>query len=87
VGTSWAVAAGMIQEGLTSAANEIGDSLHSTIWQNNQLWFRTPEAWTSGVSSPRAYYYMRANAIWAVKRAFDITQNRDARQVGSWRRH
>jgi hypothetical protein len=24
------------------------------------------------VSSVRAYYYMRANAIWAVKRALDI---------------
>ncbi len=74
VGTSWAVAAGMIQEGLASQASEIGDSLHSTIWQNNQLWFRTPEAWMAGVTYVRAYYYMRANAIWAVKRAFDLSQ-------------
>ena len=73
VGTSFGVAAGMIQEGLASAANEIGQSLYTTIWQDHQLWFRTPEAWTSGVSYVRAYSYMRANAIWAVKRALDIT--------------
>ncbi len=71
VGTAWGVTAGMIQEGLTSQASEIGNSLYSTIYLNNQLYFRTPEAWQSGVSSIRAYYYMRANAVWAVKYAYD----------------
>ena len=71
VGTAWGVTACMVQEGLTSQASEIGNSLYNTIYQNNQLYFRTPEAWQSGVSSIRAYYYMRANAVWAVKYAYD----------------
>ncbi|MGH7739646.1 MAG: malectin domain-containing carbohydrate-binding protein, partial [bacterium] len=31
-----------------------------------------PEAWQTGVTNIRAPYYMRANAIWAVKHAYDI---------------
>ncbi len=72
VGVSWGVVAGMIQEGLATQADAVGNSIYNTIWQNNQLWFRTPEAWQSGVTNLRAMYYMRTNAVWAVKRAYDV---------------
>jgi non-lysosomal glucosylceramidase len=75
VGTSWGVVAGMIQEGMYQEAEEIGYSIYNTIWNTNEMWFRTPEAWTSGIGSVRGYYYMRANCIWAVKHAYDISPN------------
>jgi uncharacterized protein (DUF608 family) len=71
VGTSWGVASGMVQEGLVEQADAIGQSLYNTIWNTDGLWFRTPEAWTSN-GTIRAPYYMRANTIWAMKRAFDL---------------
>ncbi|MCX8094419.1 MAG: GH116 family glycosyl hydrolase, partial [Candidatus Goldbacteria bacterium] len=71
VGTSWGVVAGMVHHGMTAQANAIGQSLYNTIWNTAQYWFRTPEAWRVNVTSPRAFYYMRASAIWAVKRAYD----------------
>jgi len=71
VGTSWGVVAGMVHHGMTSQANAIGQSLFNTIWTNAQYWFRTPEAWRVNVTSPRAFYYMRASTIWAAKHAYD----------------
>ena len=73
VGTSWGVVSGMILQGLTTQALTVGQSLYNTIWTNKQFWFRSPEAWTTGVNNVRAYYYMRASAIWAVKQAIDLT--------------
>lgn len=75
VGTAYGVVAGMIQEGLTKQADEIGYSLYNTVWNTNEMWFRTPEAWTTGIGGVRGYYYMRANCVWAVKHAYDITSN------------
>jgi non-lysosomal glucosylceramidase len=72
VGTSWCVAAGMLQQGMTQQAEEIGRSLYDTIWDEGQLWFRTPEAWYKGVKVTRADYYMRATAVWALKYAYDL---------------
>lgn len=72
VGTTWGVVAGMAQEGLYAQAVSIGNSLYKCIWNNYQMWFRTPEAWTTGVQNVRAPYYMRANSIWAFKHAYDI---------------
>jgi non-lysosomal glucosylceramidase len=75
IGTSWGVVAALIQAGLTAQAEEIGASLYDTIWNTDQLWFRTPEAWdANGVI--RAPYYMRATTLWAVKRAYDLTTAR-----------
>jgi non-lysosomal glucosylceramidase len=71
VGTSWGVVAGMVQEGLASQAGEIGQSLVNTIWGSGALWWRTPEAWQAN-GTIRAPYYMRANTIWAAKRAYDL---------------
>lgn len=77
VGTSWGVAAGMIQQGMTEQADEIGRSLYDTIWNTGELWFRTPEAWQAGAAQVRSPYYMRATAVWAVKHAYDISSDAD----------
>jgi non-lysosomal glucosylceramidase len=72
VGTSWGVAAGMLQQGMTAQADEIGQSLFNAVWDRGELWFRTPEAWQTGISGVRSPYYMRATTVWAVKHAYDI---------------
>jgi non-lysosomal glucosylceramidase len=71
VGTSWGVAAGMIHQGMEAQADDIGQSLLNTIWNTGQYWFRTPEAFRVNLTIPRAFYYMRATAVWAVKHAYD----------------
>ncbi|MGE5598291.1 MAG: GH116 family glycosyl hydrolase [Bacteroidota bacterium] len=72
IGTAWALAAGMVQEGLFAEAAEIGYSIYDTIYNTGQFWFRTPEAWCAGLTDVRAPYYMRATAVWALKHAYDI---------------
>lgn len=71
VGTTWGVAAGMLQQGMTEEAEEVGRSLYNTIWDEGQLWFRTPEAWQTDLTQVRSPYYMRATAVWALKQAYD----------------
>ncbi len=73
IGTAWSVVAAMYQEGLPAEANEIGYSLYNTIYNKGEFQFRTPEAFQTGLSNVRAPYYMRANAVWAVKHAIDIS--------------
>jgi hypothetical protein len=75
VGVSWGAVAGMIQQGMTTQGTDIGNSLYNSIWNLGQFWFRTPEAWQTGLSNVRAPYYMRANCIWAVKHAYDIASS------------
>ena len=75
IGTTWSVVAAMIQQGLLAQADEIGNSMHTTIYRDHQQWFRTPEAWLTGVTGVRANYYMRANCVWSVKRAYDLYYN------------
>ncbi len=75
VGTSWGAVSGMVQEGMTAQAGAIGQSLYNTIYNTGQFWFRTPEAWTTGLASPRAFYYMRGTTVWAAKRAYDLLPN------------
>jgi len=72
VGPTWGVVSGMVQEDMTSQANAIGESLFNTIWNTAQFWFRTPEAWQTGVTNIRAYYYMRGSTVWACKQAYDL---------------
>jgi len=71
VGTSWGVVSSLLYHGLVAQADEIGQSLYNTIWNTAQYWFRTPEAWQVNLTSPRAFYYMRATAIWGAKHAYD----------------
>ena len=72
VGTSWGGVAGMIQQGMFAQAVSIGNSLYNTIWNTGSMWFRTPEAWRTGLGGIRAAYYMRANGIWGAKHAYDV---------------
>ncbi len=72
VGTTWGAVAGMIQEGMFTQGVSIGNSLYNCVWNLGQMWFRTPEAWTTGLANIRAPYYMRANCIWAAKHAYDV---------------
>ncbi len=72
VGTTWGAVAGMIQQGMFTQAVSIGNSLYNSIWNLGSMWFRTPEAWTTGLTNIRAPYYMRANAIWGAKHAYDV---------------
>lgn len=71
-GVGWGAVAGMIQQGMASQAADAGYSIYNSIWNLGQLWFRTPEAWQTGLSGIRAPYYMRANGLWSVKHAYDI---------------
>lgn len=72
VGVSWGVASGMILEGMSGQGlNDLGNSLYNSIWNLGQFWFRTPEAWMTGLTNARAPYYMRANCVWSVKEAID----------------
>ncbi len=73
IGVAWTVAAGMVQEGLFMEGADIGYSLYDTIWNTGQFWFRTPEAWCTGLTDVRAPYYMRATSVWALKHAYDIS--------------
>ncbi|HVZ81885.1 MAG TPA: GH116 family glycosyl hydrolase [bacterium] len=75
VGVGWGAAAGMVQQGMLTQATDMGYSLYNSIWNLGQWWFRTPEAWQTGLSNMRAPYYMRANCLWAVKHAYDIAPN------------
>ena len=72
VGTTWGVVSGMVQQQMTSQADDIGASMYNTIWNNAQYWFRTPEAWQVNLTAPRAFYYMRGSTIWAAKHAYDL---------------
>lgn len=80
VGTSWGVVAGMLQHGMMEEAEEIGLSLYNTIWDEGQLWFRTPEAWQTGLTQVRSPYYMRATTVWAVKQAYDVRKGQSETQ-------
>src|SRR5579871_780059 len=71
-GVGWGAVAGMVQQGMTTQATDAGYSIYNSVWNLGQWWFRTPEAWQTGLTNMRAPYYMRANCIWAVKHAFDI---------------
>jgi non-lysosomal glucosylceramidase len=74
VGVAWGAIATMVQEGLTQQASEAGQTMHDSIWKEGAYWFQTPEAWQTGLQTPRAFYYMRPSSVWAVKYAYDLAQ-------------
>jgi len=70
IGTTYCLAAGMLQEGLGKEAFATARGAYKTIYQDYGLWFRTPEAITlKGVH--RAVGYMRPLAIWAMQWALE----------------
>lgn len=70
LGTTYCLAAGMLQAGLVDEAFATAFGAYKTIYQDYGLWFRTPEAITlNGVH--RAVGYMRPLAIWAMQWALE----------------
>ncbi|KAH7445901.1 hypothetical protein KP509_01G027700 [Ceratopteris richardii] len=66
-GTTYAVAAAMIHEGLVEEAFRTAEGVVRAGWSNDGFgyWFQTPEAWTAS-GEFRSLAYMRPLAIWAM---------------------
>ncbi len=74
VGTSYAVAALMIQEGLLDEGLKTAEGVYQVIYKNRGYWFRTPEAWTKK-GNFRASMYMRPLTIWAIQHALSSVKS------------
>jgi len=65
-GTTFAVAAAMLQSGLQEEAFKTAEGIFHMVYEDYGLWFQTPEA-LSAEESVRAISYMRPLAIWAIQ--------------------
>jgi non-lysosomal glucosylceramidase len=65
-GTTFAVAALMLGDGLKDEAYRTAWGLYHTSYETKGYWFRTPEAWDIS-GNYRASMYMRPAAIWAME--------------------
>jgi non-lysosomal glucosylceramidase len=65
-GTSFALAALMLSEGLKDEAFHTAWGIHHVVYESKGYWFRTPEAWDDS-GNFRASMYMRPAAIWAME--------------------
>ncbi|KAI5068564.1 hypothetical protein GOP47_0016909 [Adiantum capillus-veneris] len=72
-GTTYAVAAAMIHEGLVEEAFKTAEGVFRAGWSNDGFgyWFQTPEAWTAS-GQFRSLAYMRPLAIWAMHWALHL---------------
>ncbi|CAN0911546.1 Non-lysosomal glucosylceramidase [Linum grandiflorum] len=70
-GVTYAVAATMIQEGMTEKGFKTASGVYETSWSERGLGyaFQTPEAWNTD-DQYRALTYMRPLAIWAMQWEF-----------------
>jgi non-lysosomal glucosylceramidase len=68
VGTTYAVAALMIHEGLLDEGLKTAEGVYQVTYKDKGYWFRTPEAWTKK-GNFRASMYMRPLTIWAIWQA------------------
>jgi len=66
IGTTFAVAAAMLQAGMKKEAFAAVKGIFNMIYEDYGLWFQTPEA-LSVDESTRAISYMRPLAIWAIQ--------------------
>lgn len=66
VGTTFAVAAEMIAEGLSDEGFQTAKGIHHVVYEDKGYWFRTPEAWDIH-KMYRASMYMRPAAIWSME--------------------
>jgi non-lysosomal glucosylceramidase len=66
VGTTFSLAAQMLQEGLKDEAYKTVWGIYDVSYNKNGYWFRTPEAWDIE-GHHRAVMYMRPAAIWAME--------------------
>lgn len=65
-GTTFGLAALMLQDGLTDEAFHTARGIYHTSYETKGYWFRTPEAWDI-TGNYRASMYMRPAAIWAME--------------------
>ncbi len=65
-GTTFAVAAAMLQAGLSEEAFTTAMGVFNMIYEEYGLWFQTPEA-LSVTGNVRAIAYMRPLSIWAIQ--------------------
>jgi non-lysosomal glucosylceramidase len=65
-GTSFALAALLLSEGLKDEAYHTAWGVHHVIYETKGYWFRTPEAWDD-TGNFRASMYMRPAAVWAME--------------------
>jgi non-lysosomal glucosylceramidase len=70
VGTTYAVAAAMIQEGMRVEGLATAQGVYNMTYRKTGYWFQTPEAWDSE-GNYRSIAYMRPLAIWAMQWAFN----------------
>ncbi len=75
-GTTYALAALMLHEGLVEQAFRTAWGVVDTTYQRKGYWFQTPEAWDRK-GNYRSIAYMRPLAIWAMQWAWEQT-NRPA---------
>jgi non-lysosomal glucosylceramidase len=66
VGTTFSVAALMLDDGMKEEAYRTAWGLYHTSYETKGYWFRTPEAWDIH-GNYRASMYMRPAAIWAME--------------------
>ncbi len=69
-GTTYAVAAAMIQEGLLDEAFATAKGIYEMTYRELGYWFQTPEAWNHR-GEYRSLAYMRPLAIWAMQWAWE----------------
>ena len=69
-GTTYAVSAAMLQEGLRDMAFETAFGAYRMTYEGTGYWFQTPEAW-DGDGNYRSIAYMRPLSIWAIQWALD----------------
>jgi len=65
-GTTFALAANLLQEGLEEEAWATAKSLYDCIYDKFSYWFQTPEAWDER-GRYRAFGYMGPLAIWSIQ--------------------
>ncbi len=77
VGTSYTLAACLLQHGLDEAAWNTARGVVESTWQRLGYWFQTPEAWTRD-GNFRSLAYMRPLAIWAIQ--WELEQRRSGKK-------
>lgn len=65
VGTSYALAANLLQEGLDMECWQTARGVVETTYEKKGYWFQTPEAWDED-GNFRSLAYMRPLSIWAI---------------------
>ncbi|HEY1014542.1 MAG TPA: non-lysosomal glucosylceramidase [Herpetosiphonaceae bacterium] len=70
-GTTYALAALMLQEGLDAEAWRTAWGVYNVTYVTKGFWFRTPEAWNED-GTFRASMYMRPQSIWAIEHALSL---------------